>query len=333
VDETYRMLGREHELDLEREAVKRRAAAVARRPRADATAARLNERLPKRLHLVPTLIGGGARVGVGAAMVVLILGLAALPGVSQSSRPVYQPPQRYYLALGDSMAYGFQPTKNPGARPSVFNTGYVDVFAARLRKLSPKIQVVNYGCPGESTVTFTRGGCPGFADGFKLHDAFRGPQLEAAQSFLRAHPGQVSPITVTLWGGDLFPLSAKGKRAQRAIGSFASRFTAILKRLRAIAPTAEIIVTGAWDPEADRLAQTEPLYRSVDAAMARAATASRARVANMFAALNGPGNVKAQKARLCSLTFFCSKGDPHPTDAGYRAMADAFITASGYPRR
>jgi hypothetical protein len=38
--------------------------------------------------------------------------------------------------------------------------------------------------------------------------------------------------------------------------------------------------------------------------------------------------------RLCSTTFFCSsKGDPHPTDAGYRAMAEAFMTASGYPRK
>jgi lysophospholipase L1-like esterase len=273
-----------------------------------------------------------------AAIVVLILALAAFPGSaavrSQSQRPVYQAPQSYYLALGDSMAYGFQPTKKPGARPSVFNTGYVDVLASRLRNLSPKLHVVNYGCPGESTVTFTKGGCPALADGFKLHDPYRGSQLKAVESFLRAHPGQVGPITLTLWGGDLFPLSAKGKGAQNAIASFGSRFTSILKRLRAAAPTAEIIVTGAWNPEADRLAQVEPLYRSVDSAIKRAATASRVRVANMFAALNGPGNVKAQKTRLCSLTFFCSQdGDPHPTDAGYRAMADAFMAASGYPRK
>ncbi len=276
-----------------------------------------------------------------SATVALLLSLAipivlAVPGPATSGasqRPVYQPPQSYYLALGDSMAYGFQPTKNPGARPSVFDTGYVDLFAARLRKLSPQIQVVNYGCPGESTVTFTRGGCPAFADGFKLHNAFRGPQLKATQSFLRAHPGQVSPITVTLWGGDLAPLSAKGKRAPRAIASFAARFKSILEQLRAAAPNAEIIVTGAWNPETDRLAQVEPLYRSLDGAIGRAAAASRARVANIFAAFN-TGSFRAQKARLCSLTFFCSKGgDPHPTDAGYRAMADAFMAASGYPRK
>ena len=252
---------------------------------------------------------------------------------STAPRPVYRPPQRYYLALGDSIAYGFQPDKANAAPPSAFDNGYVDLFAARLRKLSPKIQVVNYGCPGESTVTFTRGGCVGLAEGKKLHDAFRGSQLKAALSVLRAHRGQVSPITLTLWGNDLLPLSEKGKRAPRAIATFASRFNSILQRLRVAAPTAEIIVTGAWNPEVDRLEQAQPLYRSLDAAIARAAAASRARVANIFAVFNPPGNVRTQKARLCALTFICSKGDPHPTDAGYRAMADAFMAASGYPRK
>src|SRR5262245_24370525 len=128
-----------------------------------------------------------------AAVLLAISGTAAS---ATSQRPVYQPPQRYYLALGDSMAYGFQPTK-ANTPPSAVDTGYVDLFAARLRKLVPRVQVVNYGCPGESTVTFTRGGCDWLKGGGKLHNPFRGSQLKAALSFLAAHPGQVSPITVT----------------------------------------------------------------------------------------------------------------------------------------
>lgn len=273
-----------------------------------------------------------------ASAAAVVLGAAG----STSSRPVYQLPQSYYLALGDSITYGFQPTKKPGARPSLFNTGYVDVFVARLRKLSPKIRVVNYGCPGESTVTFTRGGCPGFADGFKLHAAFRGSQLRAALSFLRAHPGQVSPITLTLFGGDWFPLlidRCKGKvacvrkGAPSATSSFGSRLSSILRQLRAAAPTAEIIVTGAWNPFPDQLEQLRPIYRSLDTAIARAAAATRARSAKTRPVFNPPGSVRTQRARLCTLSFVCSKGDPHPTDAGYRALADAVMTASGYPRK
>jgi lysophospholipase L1-like esterase len=271
-----------------------------------------------------------ALISTGAAA--LALAGAALAGQgSASSRPVYQPPQRYYLALGDSISYGIQP-HTAGARPAAVDTGYVDVFAARLRKLSPNIEVVNYGCPGESTVTFTRGGCPWLLDGRRLHDAFQGSQLAAAVAFLRAHPGEVSPITLTLWGNDVLPLSQKGARARSAIASVGSRLSSILRRLRAAAPSAEIIVAGAWNPEVDELERTQPLYRSLDAAIARAAAAWRARVANTFAAFNGRGNVRSQRARLCALTFYCSKGDPHPTDAGYRAMADAFAAASGYPR-
>jgi lysophospholipase L1-like esterase len=277
---------------------------------------------------------------VVAALVLLAASGQATGGTSQG--PVYQPPQRYLLALGDSIAYGFQPTKRPGARASAFDTGYVDVFAARLRKLSPKIQVVNYGCPGESTVTFVRGRCPGLADGFKLHDAFRGSQLEAAESFLRAHAARVSPVTLTLWGNDWLSLlmdRCKGdaacvrKHGPATIAALGSRLRSILERLRAAAPKAEIIVTGAWNIDPHQLEQLAPVYRALDTAIARAASASRARVANALPVFNPPGNVRAQRRRLCALTFICSKSDPHPTDAGYRALADAFMTASGYARK
>jgi len=283
------------------------------------------------------------------AAVILLLALAisvvlALPGAATSGtvqQPVYQLPQSYYLALGDSIAYGFQPAKQrAGLPPSRFNTGYVDVFAARLRTIAPKIRVVNYGCPGESTKTFIHGGCSGRGDVKGLHDAYQGSQLDAALAFLRAHPGQVSPVTLTLFGNDWFPLvfdTCKGnvacvrKRAPNEIASFGSRLTSILERLRAAAPTTEIIVTGAWNIDPDQLQQLSPIYRSLEASIARAATASHARVAKMLPVFNPPGTVPSQKARLCALTFICSKGDPHPTDAGYRAMADAVMAASGYP--
>ena len=136
-----------------------------------------------------------------------VLGLVLLTALvaSAASGPVYQAPQAYYLALGDSIAYGFQPAKAKAGLPaSGFNSGYVDVFAARLRAIAPKIRVVNYGCPGESTKTFIHGGCSGRGDVRGLHNAFKGSQLDAALAFLRVHRGKVSPITLTLWGNDLF---------------------------------------------------------------------------------------------------------------------------------
>jgi lysophospholipase L1-like esterase len=274
-------------------------------------------------------------VAKGSLLVTMLAGLLALSGAATGATaqgPVYQPPQSYYLALGDSMAYGFQPPK-ANLPPSAVKTGYVNVLAADFRKLSPQIKVADYGCPGESTVTFVHGGCDWLKHGGKLHDPFHGAQLAAALAFLRAHPGKVSPITMTLWGSDVFPLSAQGKHAQSAISSLEKRLSSILRQLRAAAPGAEIIVSGAWTIEADKLAKVEPLYRSVDTAIRRSAAASRIRVADVAAALEGTGSVKARQSHLCSLTFYCTKGtkgDPHPTDAGYRAMAGAFLAASGY---
>jgi lysophospholipase L1-like esterase len=118
--------------------------------------------------------------------------------------PTFNPPKRYYLALGDSIAFGYQAWRaRAGLPPSAFNTGYVDVFADRLRRIQPLLTVVNYGCPGETTTTFLAGGCPWTSVGFPLHDVFSGSQLGAAVAFLRAHPGVVSPITLTLWGNDV----------------------------------------------------------------------------------------------------------------------------------
>lgn len=262
---------------------------------------------------------------------VLALTASATSGAKQATR------RGYYLALGDSFAYGFQPGKPPTAPPSSFDTGYVDVFAARLRKLSPSLQVVNYGCPGESTRTFVAGECPARGDVKALHSSFKGAQLDAALSFLRAHRGAVSPITVTLWGNDWLPVllntchgdvACARKHAPSETKAFAARLTAILRRIRAAAPDAEIIGTGAWNPDPRYLRQLAPVYRSFEAAIAQATTGSQAKIARMLPVLNPAGSLQAQRARLCKFTFICSKGDPHPTDAGYRAIADAVMRAS-----
>jgi lysophospholipase L1-like esterase len=290
-------------------------------------------------------LGDGGIHMILARILTGVFGLALLtaPGASAASGRVDQGPRAYYLALGDSMAYGFQPAKaSAGLPPSGFRTGYVDVFGARLRALAPKIKVVNYGCPGESARTFIDGGCPWLAQRGRLHGAFKGAQLAAALAFLRAHRGQVSPITLTLWGNDVFDEfspACKGdlvcirSHASAGLTRFASRLASIVDQLRAAAPRAEIILTGAWNFDVEHLVQSDPLFRSVDATIARVAADGHVRVANMYRVFSPVEMPAKAKGRICALTFICSKGDPHPTDAGYRAMAAAFLAASGYGRR
>jgi len=256
-----------------------------------------------------------------------------------AAMPASASPQRYYLALGDSVAYGIQPDKVDAALPpSGFDTGYVDVFAARLRTLVPAIRVVNYGCPGESTKTFVGGGCIWTAGGRLLHNSFRGAQLDAALAFLRAHRGQVSPITLTLgasaelhtFDSCHLDFACIRARAPRAITTYASRMGQILRRVRSVAPAADMIVTGSWNTDLAHLRQSDPLVKSANAALARVVARARGRFADVFPVFNPVGSVAHEKARLCAYTFLCSGNDGHPTNAGYRAVATVVWKASGY---
>jgi lysophospholipase L1-like esterase len=277
----------------------------------------------------------------GAIATAALAAVSAPAATVDSAQPRFNPPKGYYLALGDSVAYGFQSSKlAAGLPPSAFNTGYVDVLAARLRAIRPGIAVTNYGCPGESTTSFVEGPCLSNVIGFPLHDPFAGTQLDAATAFMRAHPGQVSPVTLTLWGNDVRQLVEScaadigciSAGAPAAIARLAGNLRLILRELHAAAPNAEIIVTGAWDSFVGSFAEADPLFQALNAAVAGVAANGRARFADTFPIFNPQGDPAAETEAICTLTLLCSEGDSHPSDAGYEAIADIVFDASGYDR-
>ena len=268
---------------------------------------------------------------------------ATMPAQSQDPPPVFTPPKSYYLALGDSISFGYQAFKaRAGLPPSAFNTGYVDAFAARLRQINPEIITVNYGCPGESTESFVTGPCPWTEIGRELHDGFSGSQLQAALALLRAHPGQVSPITLTLFGNDLpklldpctfngqIDLTCVRNSAPRFLAELTQRIFSILDQLRSAAPNAEIVVTRSVGLDIDLLAFADPLFQAVNTSIAQAAAGNRARFADPFPTFNPQGNVSTEVQALCTLTLLCADRDSHPSDAGYRVLAALVFDASEY---
>ena len=273
------------------------------------------------------------------ATLVVALALFGAPAAGQTER--FNPPKAFYLALGDSITYGFQASKaEAGLPPSAFNTGYVDVFGARMRDIQPGLRIVNYGCPGETTTTFIAGTCLGKTIGFPLHDSFQGTQLEAAVAFLDKHRGQVNPITLTLWGNDVsrFVESCGGDLdcvqagAPDLIRHIAENLAFILGRLRAAAADAEIIVTGAWDSFLDVLAFADPLFQALNQSISSVAAAHRVRFADPFPLFNPQGDMNAEIQRMCTLTLLCTEGDSHPSDAGYQVLGDLVFDVSGYAR-
>jgi lysophospholipase L1-like esterase len=272
---------------------------------------------------------------------VLLAVLASTRGIAGQAATRFNPPKQYFLALGDSLAFGFQFVKFnanfPSEPPSIFSTGYVDDLAVRLQEIRPGITTVNYGCPSETSRTFIESGCPYTAVGFQLHDSYTGSQLSAALAFLHTHPGEVSPITInigindlislrTLCGSDVACYFANGPGV---LDDIATNLRYILTQLRAAAPNAEIItftnydVAFLFDP---RLLQ---LTEAFNEAVTSTAALSSVRVADVFSAFNDA----PQPATICSLTFVCTPlQDSHPTDLGYEVIARQLWAASEYDR-
>jgi lysophospholipase L1-like esterase len=109
-----------------------------------------------------------ARLLACAAVAIASLGALAFTPVAGAAEV-----GNTYLALGDSLAYGYhaaqfkEELESKGyVEPSTFDHGYVDDFGAALKLTHPKLQIINDGCPGETTETFSNGsGIPGYCAG------------------------------------------------------------------------------------------------------------------------------------------------------------------------
>jgi hypothetical protein len=105
-----------------------------------------------------------------------------------------------YLALGDSVAFGYSPLVDP-SNPGNF-VGYPGTVAQLVDE-----NVTNASCPGEASGSFisptgTDNGCRLFRTFFPLHVTYSGTQLDFAISFLLSHP-RTRLVTIDIGGDDL----------------------------------------------------------------------------------------------------------------------------------
>jgi lysophospholipase L1-like esterase len=97
---------------------------------------------------------------IGCSMA-LVLALGALFASSASAAKT---PTQTYLALGDSLAFGysqqlFNENEKTGESPTAFENGYANVYLKFANKQNPTpYQLVNNGCPGETTDSFIGNG-------------------------------------------------------------------------------------------------------------------------------------------------------------------------------
>ena len=269
-----------------------------------------------------------------AAFVFALLLIIFFTSVVQARLSVYSPnalvgSKPYYLALGNSLAFGYQPNLD-------FDHGYVDDFSANLQAHGNK-QTANLGCPDETSASFINGGCP-YAVLRKF--PYQGNQLSAALLYLSEHQGQVSPVTLDIGANDMLP-DLSSTTCAIDTGKFKTDLAAldtnltqvILPRLHAAlmvngAITGDLLVQNYYDPYQNQCPNTVPFTQEMNTHIA-ADVQNFGTLVDVFSAFGG---ATTPNQNICLYTWICNSSyhDVHSTKRGYEVIAGAFEQSAGY---
>ena len=267
-------------------------------------------------------------------LLVLALALSVLTGTSTASADEHTQDPAPYLALGDSLPYGWDPVTPPFPLVTPdFHVGYPEIYA-ELAGLT----LTNASCPGETSGSFLDratpdNGCGAVIENFGLKvDYAAGAQLDFAVDFLAANP-DTELVSIQLGANDLF-------RCQAADGGCTpDAFEEVLETLGTNLATALATLRTVYDGELVVVSYYALDYGSEEDLTIAAATGQvvagvvanieNAVVADGFAAL-APAAARAGDS-TCDAGLLLDNGDGtcdvHPTDRGHRLMAQALAEA------
>lgn len=263
------------------------------------------------------------------AAVLLVLGLGAGPALARPAAATDEPVA--YLALGDSYGAGYQP--GSGAD---LEGGYAGPVLDAVAALAPGAQLTNLSCGGETVESYRDGG---------RFCSYEGSQREAALAFLTEHP-ETRLVTLSLGGNNVQTcVSGSGSVdlacVQQGLATIRTELPGLLAELRAAAPEAQIVVTNypdvflaAWltGPSGQDLARLSlTLVDALNGIYDASATAAGVDFADVsdafrtsdFTMVDDPtfGEIPANVAMICSMTWMCTQQDIHANDEGYALIA------------
>jgi lysophospholipase L1-like esterase len=244
-----------------------------------------------------------------------------------------------YLALGDSVPFGFDPNANPFSASNF--TGYPEIVASTLN-----IQDVNATCPGEATggfisMTGTDNVCRPYRSAFPLHVSYSGTQLAYATSYLRTHP-RTRLVTLTLGANDVFHLqkvchaaNLKDPAAEAAcvvaglpgvLAEIRSNLNTIFGAIRATGYTQLIVALTYYSLDYS----DESGAALLNAPMIAAAKANGALIADGLAAWRAAAaGGSSCAAGLVIINLSTGACDVHPTPLGRDLLAKAVVNTIG----
>lgn len=280
---------------------------------------------------------------IRSSVTILLTALVAVGLMTPSgSAAADQPPDTtYYLALGDSLAFG---------TPS--GVGYAEYLTDTLQESQPGLQLKKLGCPGESTETMINGAGPWptpeqrtCAALYKQQYGGSTNQLDAALWFLHDNPGAVTYLTIDIGPNDVLRciegLSIDAGCVLGGLGTVRRNLPTIFGELRqhldGATKTAGMTFynpfAALWPLSQDVAKQSVIILNGLNIIEAanywrfgfRIAPVAAAFQTNDFSIDPNTG-LPANSTKACLWTFMCPPNSPdvHPNQLGYEAIADTF---------
>lgn len=254
-----------------------------------------------------------------------------------------------YLALGDSVAFGLNPTllgNQPPPSPSQF-IGYPEVIG-ELGFLLNVTKEVNAACPGETSGSFINTsardyGChspgpqgqPPYKAFFGLHTTYPGAQLDFAVSQLASNK-QINLVTLGIGSNDALLLIADCSSSSDPMGCvnaglpnvlriYAANLTAILTAIRA-QYGGDLVLVGYYSPAT----QLIPVAQAINSVMTMVGSGFHTIYADGFTAFQIaaiPFGGDVCKAGLL-IRLDANTCDIHPSPRGRDLLAATVIVAA-----
>jgi lysophospholipase L1-like esterase len=283
-------------------------------------------------------------VTLAAALVVAALFGGSAAAARSKPAPKKPKPAPTYLALGDSVAFGYIAGAGGEYRLPDNFAGFPTYVADALR-----LKGTNAACPGETTASFLSAdgqdnGCKAFRGLAPLHVSYSGTQLAFAQSYLRAHKGTTKLVTLQLGANDGFLLEAACHLDPTCIGNGVGQLLAtvggnvdtILGDLRSTGYKGKIVVVNYYSLDYTDVGATQ-LTQLLNGAVAQQLAAHQAVLADAFTLFQqATGNGNTCTAGLLNANPDPSKPasaapacDVHPARAGQLLLAQAVERAYG----
>ncbi|MYS90508.1 MULTISPECIES: SGNH/GDSL hydrolase family protein [Streptomyces] len=261
------------------------------------------------------------------------------PGLAAADEATGAKDTTYYISLGDSLASGYQPDVDKDT-----DVAYTDQLYAQLKQRTPGLKHIRLGCTAETTESLLKGG--------KCDYPNAKSQLDAALQAMAQHHGKVAYVTLSVGANDILLncVSPAGtldgaclNSARQSMAKNLAQITGALRKAgtddtQFVGSTYHNPFLGAWLQGAagqQAAKESAPLVKAANTGITQVYKSTGFKVADVAGAFSsddfttqvnvpGAGEVPANVAKICQLTWACTKKDPHPNAEGHKVIAGAF---------